>query len=349
MKFESDMLFFKRGRDALVYGLELLDIKPSSIVLVPAYMCDSTIAPLRERGYKLVFFDIEEDLSFDIEALESLMNRLDVRAIIAPHYFGFPANLKGLVRLCKRYGVAVIEDCAHSFLTKIDDELVGSLGHIAIFSMRKTLAVPDGGALKVNFRTLEFKGSTRRECLPGQDIFYLMQRFLEFVIVRIFCINIYSDSVKSIRFYLSSLIGSASNKTNVKMSNGPSLPSWSLKAYLSNEEYLEEVSLKRHLNFEFLTGRLGSLQAGMVFRKVPIGCVPQFFVLRDGSGKMAEKWTTEVVAINRWPGEELPLEVKSSPERYPVANELNRTIMLLPLHQNALPEQLNHVIDVLKK
>ena len=75
------------------------------------------------------------------------MKTLHVQAILAPHYFGFPANIKSLVSLCKIYDVAVVEDCAHSFLTKIDDQPVGSFGDIAIFSMRKTLAIPDGGAL----------------------------------------------------------------------------------------------------------------------------------------------------------------------------------------------------------
>ena len=94
VKFKSDMVFFKRGRDALIYGLELLNIKPNSIILVPAYMCESTISPLRERGYNLIFFDIEEDLSFNFEVLESLMKTLHVQAILAPHYFGFPPILK---------------------------------------------------------------------------------------------------------------------------------------------------------------------------------------------------------------------------------------------------------------
>ena len=349
VKFKSDMLFFKRGRDALVYGLKILNIDPKSILLVPAYMCDSTVAPLRDRGYKLVFFDIEEDLSFDFEVLESLMKRLHVSAILAPHYFGFPNDLKGLIDLCKIYDVAVIEDCAHSFLSKIDDEIVGSFGHIAIFSMRKILAVPDGGALKVNFRDLKFKESTYHGGLSVQDLIYLVQRFLEFILVRIFCINIYSEMFKYLRHKMKCLLSFSTNSLDVTKINRPSAPSWSLKAYLSNQDFLEEISLKRYHNFKLLTGLLDDHQAGLVFKKVPVGCVPQFFVIKDESGRLAKKWPTDVVAIHRWPGEELPSEVMTNPERYPVANKLNRTVMLLPLHQNMLPEQLNHLIDVFEK
>ncbi len=348
IKFKSDMAFFKKGRDALIYGLELLNIKPNSIILVPAYMCDPTIAPLRERGYKLVFFDIEEDLSFNFEVLESLMKRLNVQAILAPHYFGFPANIKGLVSLCKMYDVAVIEDCAHSFLTKIDGQPVGSFGDIAIFSMRKTLAVPDGGALKVNFRTLKFKHSSSHRWLLFQDISYLIQRFLEFIVVRLARINIYSDAFIGLRNHLSNLIKSDSDNTDVVKSNFPSNPSWSLKAYLSNEEYLEEISLKRSSNFRFLTGRLRNRYTDLAFKKLPIGCVPQFFVLRDDSGILVNKLTTNLMATNNWPGEELPSVVKDSPERYPIANKLSHTLLLLPLHQSTSQDQLDHIVEVLE-
>ena len=33
-------------------------------------MCDPTIAPLRDRGYALVFFDIEEDLIEEVELIK---------------------------------------------------------------------------------------------------------------------------------------------------------------------------------------------------------------------------------------------------------------------------------------
>ena len=347
-KFKSDLAFFKKGRDALIYGLELLNIKPNSIILVPAYMCDPTIAPLRERGYKLVFFDIEEDLSFNFEVLESLMKRLKVQAILAPHYFGFPSNIQDLVVLCKRYEVKVIEDCAHSFLTKIGDKSVGLFGDIAIFSMRKTLAVPDGGALKINFRSLEFKGATSHRWFSFRDFAYLVQRFLEFIAVRFFRINIYSDVFVCFRDNLSNLIKSVSDNTGAVKSSSPSNPSWCLQAYLSNEEYLEEISLKRSLNFEFLAGRLGNLDTGLAFKKLPVGCVPQFFVLRDDSGILLNKLTTNVMAIQNWPGEELPSVVKESPERYPIANKLSRTLILLPLHQSTSQDQLDHTVEVLE-
>ena len=58
--------------------------------------------------------------------------------------------MDALVKLCKQYDVIVIEDCSHSYLTKISGRSVGYFGDMAIYSMRKTLAIPDGGALKLN-------------------------------------------------------------------------------------------------------------------------------------------------------------------------------------------------------
>ena len=111
-----------------------------------------------------------------------------------------------------------------------------------------------------------------------------------------------------------------------------------------NKEYLEEISLKRSLNFEFLTGRLRKLYTDLAFEKLPIGCVPQFYILRDDSGTFVKKLKTDLMAINNWPGEELPLAVKDSPERYPIANKLSRTLLLLPIHQSTTQDQLDQIV-----
>ena len=214
--------------------------------------------------------------------------------------------------------------------------------------MRKTLAIPDGGALKVNCRPSYVKEVTSLKWFSFQDVYYLLQRFFELIVVRIARINIYSDAFISFKDRLNNVIKSDNDTTHSVKTEVPSSPSWSLAAYLSNQEYLDEVSLKRCVNFEFLTCRLGGIPTNIVFKSLPIGCVPQFFVLKDDRGILVNSFTKKVVAMNNWPGNELPSVVKDSPERFPVANKLNRTLLLLPLHQSTSQDQLDHIADILQ-
>ena len=90
--FHNDLMFFNFGREALIRGLEELSVKPGATILIPGYMCNSTIEPLKKLGYDIIFFDVREDLSFDLNMIESLISNSNVAAILAVHYFGFPTN-----------------------------------------------------------------------------------------------------------------------------------------------------------------------------------------------------------------------------------------------------------------
>ena len=347
ISFQSDMFFYSRGRDALADGVELLDIKPKSKILIPAYMCDSAIAPLRERGYILVFFDIEEDLSFNLNMLEALIEKLDVRAILAPHYFGFPAKIQDLVCLCNKYGVLVIEDCAHSFLTKINAKPVGSFGNIAIFSMRKTLAVPDGGALKVNCEAPALEYEMRPKKISLQDISYLIQRIIETIIVKVGRVNIYSDMFARLRSYLTSACRPHVNGSDTIRYKKSSNPSWMLRAYLRNDAYLEEISSLRIKNFQTLEKSLKNSGTDVLFKNIPIGCVPQCFILKDAAGTLVDKFRGNCMGVTNWPGDELPMVVRANPKTFPIANKLSSTLLMLPVHQNISQVHIKDMVELL--
>ncbi|WP_460824997.1 DegT/DnrJ/EryC1/StrS family aminotransferase, partial [Massilia solisilvae] len=144
------LYFYPRGRDALLAGLHALGVPPGETVVVPAYICDSTIAPLRGAGYRVLFVDVEPNFELDLAKVLAAVEQGGARAVLAVHYFGFPAGVARLVSALRPRGVRVIEDCCHSFLTRSGGQPVGLAGDAAIFSMRKTLPVPDGGALRLN-------------------------------------------------------------------------------------------------------------------------------------------------------------------------------------------------------
>lgn len=84
--------------------------------------------------------------------MEDLGRRIGkrTRAVLCTHYFGFPQALKALRALCDEHSVYLIEDCAHALFSCSGDGYLGTWGDASVFSLRKTLPVPNGGALVLN-------------------------------------------------------------------------------------------------------------------------------------------------------------------------------------------------------
>jgi perosamine synthetase len=103
-----------------------------------------------DEGLKAGFYRLSDDLAIDEADLErKLQDRPGIVFVI--HYFGFaqPA-IERVAEECLRRGSVLIEDCAHALFSRHAGRELGDFGPIAIFSLRKSLPIPDGGALKVN-------------------------------------------------------------------------------------------------------------------------------------------------------------------------------------------------------
>ena len=134
------------GRAALGWALKALQLPPGSIVLVPTYHCPTMIAPVLFAGLRPQFYALGEDALPRLESLEG--SAADgPRAIIVAHFFGLPRSLAGVRRWCDTHGVALIEDCAHSFFGQAGERPVGGWGDFATASLTKFFPVPEAGLL----------------------------------------------------------------------------------------------------------------------------------------------------------------------------------------------------------
>ena len=134
------------GRAAIVLALEHAGIGHGDEVLVPAYHCESLIAPVEHVGAAPVFYRVGEDALVDLEHLKSKITP-NTRGVLATHYFGFPQRTAELRAVCDRYGMVLIEDCAHAFVGSAGGQPLGSVGDYAIGSAMKFFPVFDGGLL----------------------------------------------------------------------------------------------------------------------------------------------------------------------------------------------------------
>ena len=71
----SDFIFFNYARSALYFGVKnlLLGQKNQSRkkILMPSYICNTVIQPLKDNGLEIIYYNVNKNLSTNWEDLES--------------------------------------------------------------------------------------------------------------------------------------------------------------------------------------------------------------------------------------------------------------------------------------
>ena len=120
--------------DALELASSLINLKPGDEVIMPSYTFTSTANAVVLNGAKPVFADVNPfDLNININHIESLISK-KTKAIFVVHYGGNCMDLTQLLKIKKKYNLFIIEDTAHSFLSKYNNQYAGTIGDIGTFS-----------------------------------------------------------------------------------------------------------------------------------------------------------------------------------------------------------------------
>jgi dTDP-4-amino-4,6-dideoxygalactose transaminase len=137
------------GRGAIWLALKALGLGPGARLAMPAYHCGSEVEAARLAGVEVVFYRVLPTLEVDYEDLMRAAKQCDATYLIS--YYGFP--MPPLPP-----GTMVIEDAAHALFSYDAGAAIGSRGNAAIFCPRKSLGVPDGGAVLVRDGAVEATG-----------------------------------------------------------------------------------------------------------------------------------------------------------------------------------------------
>lgn len=146
------------GTDALELAMHCAGIKSGDGVVVPSLTAYATVAAILQVGGKPVFADVEAERPvLAVEEVERILelqgqNEQRIKAVIAVHLYGAACDLRPLRDLCRRQGIALIEDCAQATGTLYEGTRVGTWGDYAAFSFYPTknlAALGDGGMLVV--------------------------------------------------------------------------------------------------------------------------------------------------------------------------------------------------------
>ncbi|MBM7702309.1 DegT/DnrJ/EryC1/StrS family aminotransferase [Priestia iocasae] len=137
------------GRGAITLLLRQI-IPKYKTVLLPSYICESVLLPFIEEGFNCYFYEINQDLSPNIDSVMSFKN---IGVFLHMGYFGFQtnSNLLDVLKHFKKESTIVVEDITHTLFStfsrfKDNDFYVGSI--------RKWFGLPSGGVLASSRRII---------------------------------------------------------------------------------------------------------------------------------------------------------------------------------------------------
>lgn len=162
------------GTAALHTALHALGIGPGDEVLVPSMTFVASAASILMVGAKPVFMDSTSLEDFSLNP-DEINNKITARtkAIIVVHYGGYSADMRRIMSLARKYQLKVIEDVAHGPFISTSDGTLGTLGDIGCFSFfaTKNLTTAEGGMIVSNDENILERCRNFRSHYMGVDSF----------------------------------------------------------------------------------------------------------------------------------------------------------------------------------
>ena len=139
------------GTSSLHLALIAIGVGMGDEVILPSYTCAAVAYPVLYQQAKTVLVDVNRDFNLNACSIENSIND-KTKAVIVPHMFGYPADIRTIKEICDENGVFLIEDCAQSLGALYDGKKVGTFGDISIFSFYATKLITSiqGGMLSTD-------------------------------------------------------------------------------------------------------------------------------------------------------------------------------------------------------
>lgn len=151
-----DTIGVASGTDAIEITLRVLKVTPTDYIITPSYTATATVSAILRAGAKPLFVDINENnYTIDTAAVHGALEASGkpIKAIIAVHLYGTPADILTLREIANKFNIPLIEDCAQAHGATVNGRKIGSIGDFGCFSFYPTKnlgALGDGGAVTCN-------------------------------------------------------------------------------------------------------------------------------------------------------------------------------------------------------
>jgi DegT/DnrJ/EryC1/StrS aminotransferase family len=323
-------------KDFLVW-LASASARAHPTIVMPSYIPAKLYRAALAAGYAVRFYEVHDDCRFDVEEVE---RQIDVQtlALFHVHYFGFATGVSEMRALANRRGVPLIEDCALAIGATHDGRELGTYGDVALFSMRKMLLYPEGGALVVSDRYRDFHPSYERRVRSCYSFTHYLRYRAKYAYVGM------TGGADPLRLNRPGLVGYMDG--NPQQTLSVKMLSLFTQLRLRHVD-LETVVRRRRDNYRYVLARFPRFPAlRPLHRDLPDGCTPYSFpMLVDAGRRDALKHTLlrdGTLPGSGWP--EAPFDPTLVRTR-----ELSDRLLELPIHHGLTRRQLDRSLDSLER
>lgn len=170
----SEHFYTSSIRTGLLDIYKSLSISANEVVLLPPICPQGLVLPLEKLNISHQFYHLKDDFKVDLNDIQSLIERNQVRVVVFIHYFGvFNPQIYDLREICKRNNVLLFEDIVHGFLGKDDKgNNIGNVGDLSFCSLPKFFSTPDGALFFFNNINYVNTFDKRKSILHSFSVFF---------------------------------------------------------------------------------------------------------------------------------------------------------------------------------
>jgi dTDP-4-amino-4,6-dideoxygalactose transaminase len=335
-----DARFHYLGRNAshaLIRGLGIT----GGELLFPAFFGGPVLQAPLDAGASVRFYPVRADLSVRIGDIAAALTP-ETRAIYLIHFNGFPGPIDEVMELARERDLLVIEDCAHAMLSTLGRRPLGSIGDGAIFSFYKWVPVPNGAALVTNrMPPLPPERGLRASWTSGMALstFSLLNHLAlhhgergEWVRSTVRAVGRRLARATSLAYVSTGGVEFHADQLDYAMSP--------ISHRILNAQDWREVRHRRRRNYTLLADLLSDI-APPIQGDLPDGIVPLFYpiAVENKRSVLLRLSARGIEGRNFW---ELHHELLP-PGVFPETDELRRTTLELPIHQDLSTEDIRRI------
>ena len=196
---------FNSGRSAQMAILSSLNLNREDEVLLQAFTCNAVANPIIWSELKPVYVDCDENtLNINLEDLKRKIGPKS-KIVIVQHTFGLPAEMDGVLEICQKNNLILIEDCAHSLGAEYESKKVGlpaearrakagtfGLASFFSFSRDKVISSVYGGIAVTNDPSLTEKLRQAQDKFGYPSYYWIFQQLLHPILMNWLVLPTYS-------------------------------------------------------------------------------------------------------------------------------------------------------------
>ena len=134
---------------SMFVALKCAGVQHGDKVLMNAFTLAPVPGAVAHAGAQPVFVEITESYKIDLDDLDRKAASSKAKVLLLSHMRGHICDMDALMAICKRHGLTLIEDCAHTMGAKWNGKFTGTFGAIGCFSLQsfKHINAGEGGLL----------------------------------------------------------------------------------------------------------------------------------------------------------------------------------------------------------